>query len=303
MNTQGLDLHHMTAIVGDAQRNVDFYTQVLGLRLVKLTVNFDDPTAYHLYFGDRFGTPGTGLTFFPYHGRQAKPGPGQVVVTRLAAPQGSLGFWKNRLPGAEIRESRVAFQDPDGLAYEIEESTLPPHGEPWTAVVPEAYALHGMSGVVIQDGSTGATQATVREVLGYQGEGILRTASGRTTVEIRPSTPEMRGHGGSGSVHHIAFRLPDDEAQARYHGDLYDRGFRVSPVMDRTYFHSIYFREPGGVLFELATDGPGFGFDEPEAELGTHLYLPPQYEPLRAQIEDALPKLVLPHERVKVELE
>ncbi len=300
----GLDLHHMSAIVSDAQTNLDFYTQVLGLRLVRLTVNYDDPSAYHLYFGDRLGTPGTGLTFFPYPGRKAKVGPGQVKTTKLAVGEGSLGFWVERLakfgvpsaPGLEL-----GFVDPDGLEYEIVPSALPPHGEPWGAVVPEAHAIHGMAGVRIQDGSGGETAQTLHALLGYQGDGErMQTPSGRTTVDLLPSDPEMRGHGGTGSVHHIAFRLPNDDAQLQYHDRLYEEGFKVSPIMDRDVFHSIYFREPGGVLFELATDSPGFGTDV--ASLGTSLQLPAQYESARASIEASLPKLRLPGEPVEVKL-
>jgi len=289
-----MDLHHMTAICGDAQTNLDFYTQVLGLRLTKITVNFDDPTAYHLYYGDRYSTPGTSLTFFPYHGHQAVPGPGQVVETHLAVPMGSLDFWLTRVPGAVKTETGVAFSDPDGLRYEMRETDAAPVGEPWTKVVPEAYAIKHMSGVKIWDGSRrGETAGTLQKLMGYSSE--LVSPSGRTTVEV-VEAPEgsPRGHGGSGGVHHIAFRVPDDEMQLSYHEQLTELGYRVSPVMDRDYFHSIYFREPGGVLFEIATDTPGMNVDEDDATLGTKLRLPLMYEKHRAQIEAALPKLRLP---------
>ncbi len=284
----------MTAICRDAQTNLDFYTQVLGLRLTKITVNFDDPTAYHLYYGDRFSTPGTSLTFFPYQGHQAIPGPGQVSETHLAVPVESSQFWLSRIPGAAETATGIRFSDPDGLTFELRETDMPAPGEPWTKVVPIEYAIKGMSGVKIIDGSRdGKSSQVIQSILGYS-DGLV-SPSGRTSIElVRPEENTGRGHGGSGGVHHIAFRLPDDATQEEYHGKLYDLGFRVSPIMNRDYFHSIYFREPGGVLFELATDGPGMNIDEDDATLGTTLRLPDMYESHREQIEAALPKLRLP---------
>ncbi|MCW5943796.1 MAG: VOC family protein [Fimbriimonadaceae bacterium] len=303
-----LGLHHMTAIVADAQRSVDFYVGALGLRSVKLTVNFDDPTAYHLYFGDAIGSPGTALTFFPYaDGRQARVGSGQVAVTRLAVPTDSLEFWRERLVASGVRvadapagtDPSLAFQDPDGLRYalvEVEGRTT----NPWPASpVPAERAILGMHSVEIWSRRPEATGGVLESIFGYQ---KVQVDGDRTRYAVRDGCggsvdvvqSDAVGNGGHGGVHHIAFRTPDAATQLALHDKVHEQGLHVSPVMERNYFRSVYFREPGGVLFEIATDGPGFLIDEPFESLGVDLKLPEQYESQRAWIESRLPKLRFP---------
>ena len=290
----------MTAIASDPQRNLDFYTGVLGLRLVKLTVNFDDPSIYHLYYGDTSGTPGTILTFFSWPGaRRARIGQGVVEVTHLRAPVGSLDFWKNRLEAAGIEaniENALGFADFDGLRFEILEGETPAHVQPWTAVVPEQFALSGMSGVSLRVGNGGATAAVLEGELGFVRHGETQFRANATGDFVRllvdPKLP--RAGMGSGGIHHVAFRSQSENEQREWLDDLRAAGFGASPVMDRDYFRSIYFREPNGVLFEIATDAPGFSVDEPLASLGQSLKLPAHFEAHRAQIEKNMAPLVLP---------
>lgn len=308
-----LGIHHMTAISGPGQENLDFYTGVLGLRLVKLTVNFDDPSAYHLYYGDRHGSPGSILTFFPYpNGRPGRPGTGQATVTSLCAPAGSLPYWVDRFRKFEVDFDRpqnrygaqtLPFRAPDGLLLEIVATPEPLPGTPWTgSEVPEENALVGMRSVVLVQKELAPTEQTLVKVLGFRktaewenrhryevGEG----GCGRTIdVVIDPTGPTARS--GHGSVHHVAFRIGSEEAQCALREELIGNDYKVSNVRDRDYFRSIYFREPGGVLFEVATDQPGFTVDEPESEFGTRLMLPKQFELHRRQIERVLPPLNLP---------
>lgn len=298
----------MTAIVADAQRSVDFYVGTLGLRSVKLTVNFDDPTAYHLYFGDAIGSPGTALTFFPYpDGRRARIGSGQVAVTRLAVPLGSVGYWRDRLVerGVAVGETMagsdpgLAFEDPDGIRYalvEVEGQTA----NPWKgSPVPDDRAILGMHSVEIWSRRPESTGDVLETIFGYarteEDDDRVRYAVREGwggIVDIVRS--DSMGSGGHGSVHHIAFRTPDSETQIDLLGRVQARGLHVSPVMERNYFRSVYFREPGGVLFEIATDGPGFLIDEAFDNLGVNLLLPERYEPQRAWIESRLPKLRFP---------
>lgn len=297
----------MTAICGDPQANVDFYAGLLGLRLVKLTVNFDDPGAYHLYYGDGTGRPGSIVTFFPYpDGRRGTAGSGMVVETSLAAPASALGFWRDRLAAADVpfeeEEGKIRFDDPDGLHLAIvagDVATGP--GFPGQ-LVPAEMALGPMDRVTLCETSGEATARLMTDHLGFREVGqtgeVHHFEAGpggsghRVDVVCGPEAPW--GRGGHGTVHHIAYRIDDTETQRELRAALLQTGAMVSPVMDRTYFTSIYFREPGGVLFEVATDGPGFLIDEPFETLGTELRLPPQYEGKRRVIESVLPELRRP---------
>ena len=303
-------LHHVTAIAGDPRRNVDFYTRALGLRLIKRTVNFDDPSTYHLYYGDSVGTPGSVLTFFPWAGiRRGRPGTGQAYATAFSVPAGSLNFWRARLlahgvsPGAittRFGDEVISFTDPDGLVLELVASTEP---DARTAHAhPEISAAHGIRGfhsVTLAVSEARPTAALLTHAMGYC---TTATADHRTRFSVATGGPGTyvdllvdpklpRGTSGAGTVHHIAFRTPDDTTQARARASLQALNLGVSPVMDRNYFHSIYYREPAGILFEIATDNPGFTHDEPLATLGTTLKLPAQYESQRAAIEAHLPPL------------
>ena len=310
-----MGIHHVTAIAGDPQRNLDFYSGVLGMRLVKLTVNFDDPASYHLYYGDELGHPGSILTFFPWPGgRPGRQGTGQVGTVSLAIPPASLGFWIERLlangirhegPARRFDEQVLSFKDPDGMLVELVASprvaTSPPPGP--EGPMPSEHAVRGLHGATLwEDGDTGSADFLTRTMefqpVGEEGS-ILRFQSADlgigTVVDLRRTPGFWRGAGGVGTVHHVAFRAEDDQAQLAKRAEIETQGVDITPVIDRQYFHSVYFREPGGVLFEIATDPPGFTIDEPASELGTHLKLPPVYEPSRADIERALPPLRLPH--------
>ena len=283
-----------------------FYTDVLGLRLVKRTVNFDDITTYHLYYGDEIGSPGTALTFFPFGtGRRGTVGRGQTSATAFVVPDGSLGYWQARFDdrdvdhdGVETRfdERVLSFTDHDGQPMEL--VTAESDIEPWSGSdVPAEYALRGFHGVTLLSADPDAT-ADVLTVMGYEpvAEHKNRTRFEAPTdraavVDIIDDPDAPRGVQGVGTVHHVAFRVPDDEAQSEWRETLSQRGLYVTPQKDRQYFRSIYFREPGGVLFEFATDGPGFDRDEPVEALGTALKLPPWLEADREAIETGLPPL------------
>ena len=304
-------IHHVTAITADAQQNIDFYCGVLGLRLVKLTVNFDDPQSYHLYYGDATGRPGSIMTFFAWPGgRPGRVGHPQVTTTAFAAPAGSEQFWASRLADLNVEAERVEasfgettlrLRDPDGMQLELVAgaSSSNTFG---AGAVPREHALQGFHGVTITEEGYENTAKLLTEVMGFSllaSEGNrfrYRTAEGgyASIVDLVCAPDGRRGTMGAGIVHHVAFRTPDDEQQEAWRQKLGSLGFNTSPVMDRSYFHSIYFREPGGVLFEIATDTPGFAVDEPETSLGTTLQLPPQYEPHREQLLKLLPPLQLP---------
>lgn len=305
-------LHHVTAITGSAQRNHDFYVHGLGLRLVKQTVNFDDPGAWHLYYADGAGSPGSVMTFFAWPGgRAGRQGAGQVAVTQFAVPPGALPFWRERLAaeGAELAsepespfgEPRILFSDPDGLRLALVETPDP--RAPWTtdAVGPE-HAVRGFHGVTLalREGET--TARILEAAFGYVETESAPAGGGRVTRWRRPDgvagvvdlhvDPAMRaGREGVGAVHHVAFSVPDPAAQARVREALADLGLQVTPPIDRQYFQAIYARTPGGVLFEVATETPGFAVDEPVERLGAALRLPARYEAHRARIEAALPPL------------
>jgi catechol 2,3-dioxygenase-like lactoylglutathione lyase family enzyme len=307
-------IHHITAIAGDPQRNIDFYTGVLGMRLVKLTVNFDDPGSYHLYYGDELGHPGSILTFFPWPGgRPGRQGTGQVGTVSLAIPASSLGFWIERLlahgigyegPARRFDEQVLSLKDPDGMLLELVASSRALNVAGWRdgPVLPE-HAVRGLHGATLwEDGDTGSADFLTRvmgfEPVGEEGNVLRFQFADRgigSVLDLRRAPGFWRGAGGVGTVHHVAFRADDDQAQLAKRAEIEAQRIDITPVIDRQYFHSVYFREPGGVLFEVATDPPGFTIDESPAELGTHLKLPPVYEPSRAEIERTLPKLRLPY--------
>jgi glyoxalase family protein len=301
-------LHHVTSIASDPQQNVDFYTEALGLRLVKRTVNFDDKYTYHLYYGDEVGSPGTVLTFFPFEGgRQGRVGRGQTSATAFVIPEGSGDYWVDRLESRDIDvdtpytrfdETVVPFRDHDGQPLELVTSTS--DIEPWAdGPVPADNAIRGFHSVTLDSRNPKQTRA-VLETLGYEltaqdGDRTRYRASGNGNrasfidVLARPNAP--RGQQGVGTVHHVAFRTPDTQTQEEWREPLSEIGLQVTPQKDRRYFKSIYFREPGGILFEIATDGPGFTRDESVSELGTELKLPPWLENDRAMLEDRLPEI------------
>ena len=302
-------LHHVTAIAGDPRRNVAFHTGLLGLRLVKKTVNFDDPGTWHLYYGDGGGNPGTILTFFPWpNAAPGRLGPGETHETSFLVPPGSLGYWRARLEELRVPLSDatrfgtpvLTFADPDGMAFALLElpdvAALPA----WTdGDIPAEHAIRGFGGVTLGVNETQGTAAVLTGIFGYRelGSRMAAVASPPATAElVRPSIwsyrKASRGRLGAGSVHHVAFRARTDAEQAEM-ADALSRELRIgaTPQKDRNYFRSVYFREPGGVLFEIATDEPGFAIDEPADSLGSRLMLPPQYEASRARIEAALPKL------------
>lgn len=308
MENRILGLHHVTAIAGNAKRNFDFYTKVLGLRLVKKTVNFDDPGTYHFYFGDEVGTPGSILTFFPWEGiREGKQGAGQTTEVTYSVPEGSLTFWRERLAkydvaisseGKRFNEDYISFEDPDGLPLTLLVASTTDQRIGWeTDDVSKAVAIKGFHSVTLTLNRKDAT-AKVLQLLGYtqtETEGnrhryvtdAIATASIIDIVE----TNGPAGINAAGTVHHIAFRVKDEEVQMAFRKKIVDAGYQITPKIDRNYFYSLYFREPGGILFEIATDNPGFAIDESVSELGTNLMLPAQYERHREQITMSLPAL------------
>ncbi len=303
-------LHHVTAIASDPQRNLDFYTEVLGLRFVKRTVNFDDPGTYHFYFGDDAGSPGTILTFFPWpKASRGQAGAGEVAQTAFSVPLGSVGYWEKRLlehgvsvarTGRRFDEEVLTFPDPDGMKIEIvgHADVAAPNASRY-ASVPAEDSIRGIFGVTLLERSAQAT-GDFLNVLGFhkiaeEGNRLRFAADGNALgnhIDLVIDPQASHGRSGAGSVHHIAFRAPDDAAQLEWR-EVIGEYLDVTPVMDRTYFHSIYFREPGGVLFELATDPPGFALDEPIESLGEELRIPEWLEPRRAALEQRLTPLTL----------
>ena len=306
-------IHHITAIATDPQRNLDFYAGVLGLRLVKRTVNFDDPGAYHFYFGDRIGHPGTILTFFPWpNARRGRLGTGQVVATSYAVAPGAAEYWTRRLnehgvaietSGERFGQPFIRFHDPDGLVLELIESNSTRDGDRWdgSPVAPE-FSLRQFQSPSLASDDRPATAELLTTLFGFTVEG---DEDGRTRLSLSPESTDKQvdlvdipgaGDVAAGTVHHIAFRAANQEEQEHWRSRLYEAGLHVTPIIDRQYFHSVYFREPGGILFEIATDGPGFAADEPESQLGENLKLPRQYESQRKSIEESLPVISLPHQ-------
>jgi len=309
MNNTVLGLHHITAIAGDAQRNYDFYVKLLGLRLVKKTVNFDDPGTYHFYYGDRIGTPGSILTFFPWEGiRAGRAGTGMATEIGYSVPVGSLSFWKERFAAAQLKHGEIgerfgnrylSFQDEDGLILNLVE-TQTDDRSPWTtADINTDVAIRGFYNIVLTVRNKEATAAVITDVLGYsltgsEGNRYQYKTDAIETANIIELVEEANGAPGinaAGTNHHVAFRVADDTILMQVRERVKAAGLSITEKIDRNYFYSLYFREPGGVLFELASDNPGFVTDETEAELGTHLMLPPQYEPARTRIEEVLPKI------------
>ena len=301
-------LHHVTSMAADAAQNNRFFTDTLGLRRVKKTVNFDAPEVYHLYYGDEIGTPGSVMTYFPFGQMpRGKRGTGEVGVTEFAVPQGSLGYWTDRLAAQGVTgltessflgEKRLEFSGPDGDGFALVESA--DRGRtPWTGTdVPQDAGILGFHGARMRLRDSAATA----ELLGFMGYQKDDSDGAVTRYRIDGGNPADRidletlsdgkaAAQGAGSVHHIAFAVEDRAAQLRVREALVDTGYQVTPVIDRDYFWAIYFRTPGGVLFEIATNEPGFDRDEDTANLGQALKLPTRYEPYRAQIEGNLPAI------------
>lgn len=311
-----LGIHHVTAICGDPQRNLDFYVGVLGLRMVKLTVNYDDPETYHLYYADGTGSPGSVMTFFPWPSApNGRIGTGQVVVTSFSVPETSLTYWRERLAERAIAfrevqsdygELAIEFDDPDGIGLQLV-AVKSDNRTPWAGgTVPKEHAIRGFHGVLLSLEAYERTAGIMANSLGFVkiGEHGTRFRFASTAEAISGSIvdivcePDVRlGSTGVGTVHHVAFRAADQKNQLELRDNVIRAGINITPVIDRNYFQSVYFREPGHVLFELATDQPGFTIDEPLESLGTKLVLPQKYESLREQLVEHLPKLNLPSQK------
>jgi glyoxalase family protein len=305
-------LHHVTAIADDPQENVDFYTRVLGLRLIKQTVNFDAPDTYHLYYGDTTGTPSTILTFFPWKGvPTGRNGAGLTTATAFGVPPESIGWWQNRLTELKVDTDApidrddtevLTLRDPHGLVIDLVAAPGDTRsGWDGAAGVPAEHAVRGLHSVTLSEAQLEPTQRMLSQLLGMKPTGetgdrarfAMQDGGSGALVDVAAQT-RARGLQAGGTVHHIAFRAPDAATQLRWRQELVEAGVHVTEVIDRQYFTSIYFREPGGVLFEIATDQPGFTVDEPLLTLGRELKLPPWLEPSREQIARALPTLQLP---------
>ena len=295
-------LHHVTSLASDAAATDAFHRRALGLRRIKKTVNFDAPEVYHLYYGDGAGTPGSVMTYFPFPGaRRAPKGTGEVGTVVYSVPEGALGWWAGRLEGAReetlFGERRLAFEGPDGEAMALAERAGDTRA-PWTAEIADERAIRGFDGVHLRVADGGPTDELLR-LMGYAAAGtdgaVTRyemaggNGAGRVDVEVLPGTPPAGQ--GAGSVHHVAFAVADRARQLEVRAAMLDAGHRVTPVIDRDYFWAIYFRTPEGILFEVATDEPGFARDEDPAHLGEALKLPAQHEHLRGALERSLPPL------------
>jgi predicted esterase/catechol 2,3-dioxygenase-like lactoylglutathione lyase family enzyme len=316
--TQVRGIHHVSTIASDPQRNIDFFAGLLGLRLVKRTVNFDDPETYHLYYGDAVGTPGCIMTFFPWPGaRPGRQGPGECAVVSFSVAPSAIAFWLERFVRHGVTheapvvrgtgddtERVLAFRDHDGAMYELVGHAAAKSRPAWTKApgIPAEHAIHGFHSVTlwVEDGEP--TERVLVDTLGFRAtterESTRRYVAGEggpaRIVDVRSIGGFMRGAKGAGIVHHVAFEVADDQAEVEVREQVIAAGLHPTPVIDRNYFHSVYFREPGGVLYELATTPPGFAIDEPVEHLGERLMLPAQYEPNRAQIEAILPPIHLP---------
>ncbi len=310
MNIPGI--HHITALASSPQRNMEFYSGVLGLRLVKQTVNFDAPDVYHLYYGNEVGLPGTLLTFFPFtEAERGRRGAGEITAVAFSVPDGSLDFWIDRRsrngtrfegPGRRCDEEVISFADPDGMTVELCADRSAHELPGWQGgPVPAAHALRKLHGATITHRDLALTRSFLIGMMGFE-EGPAESNRhrffagadhGRAAIDIVVDPEAPRSRQSAGSVHHIAWRIKSNEEQQRWRNKLVDAAVGVTQILDRIYFRSIYFREPGGVLFEIATDLPGFAVDEPVDELGTHLKLPQWLEPERPRIERILPSLNL----------
>ncbi|WP_294818282.1 ring-cleaving dioxygenase [uncultured Flavobacterium sp.] len=302
-----LGLHHITAIAGDPQKNFNFYSKILGLRFIKKTVNFDDPGTYHFYFGDEVGSAGTILTFFPWGEGipQGRRGAGMATEIGYSVPKGSLGFWMDRFekhnvifnkPAEKFGERYLTFIDPDGLKLELTEVETDSRN-PWTTdEVGADAALRGFHHITLTLNSMAGTAGILTGIFGYRlvasevtrHRFITSAIEHAAIVDIVELKDEKRGHVANGTVHHVAFRVANEEALMHFREKVAAAGLSITPQIDRNYFHSLYFREPGGVLFEIATDNPGFMVDETLENLGKGLKLPAQYESRREDIESHL---------------
>ncbi|MRX67597.1 glyoxalase family protein [Flavobacterium resistens] len=311
MENKILGLHHITAIAGDAKRNFNFYSKILGLRFIKKTVNFDDPGTYHFYFGDEVGSAGTILTFFPWGEgiQQGRKGSGMATEIGYSVPKGSLDFWQKRFdqynviynkPSEKFGEKYLTFLDPDGLKLELIESKTDDNRKAWeTDEVKVDVATKGFHNITLTLNDIKPTAAVLTEIFGYklidQDVNRYRYATdaveNAAIVDLVELADEKRGLGANGTVHHVAFRVQNDEILMHFREKIEAYGLSITPQIDRQYFHSLYFREPGGVLFEIATDNPGFTVDESLEELGQNLKLPAQYESQREAIEAHLVKI------------
>lgn len=314
MNPHVHGIHHVTAMAGNPQKNIDFYVGALGLRMVKKTVNFDDPFTYHFYYGDEAGAPGSIITFFPWGntGLRGRRGNGQLTVTAFSIPGSSLDYWMERLAKLKIHfagpytrfgeEEVLTLFDPDGLELELVASAREKRPGWENGETPGEHAIRGFHSVALSVESYQRTAGLMSELLGFrrlkeEGNRLRFEAGERgpgAIVDILNQPDGFRGTMGVGVVHHVAWRIKNDEAQLQLREKLAQARYSVSPVRDRNYFHSIYFREPGGILFEVATDPPGFAIDEEPGELGSALKLPSWLEPQRREIEEHLPPVSLP---------
>ena len=308
MITEIKGLHHVTSMAGDADANNAFFTGTLGLRRVKKTVNFDAPEVYHLYYGDERGTPGSVMTYFPFgHMPRGQRGTGEVGVTEFAVPSGALAFWKDRLPARGVTglaedtafgAARLSFDGPDGDSFALVEDD-PRDRMPWTGGgVSEEAGILGFHGARFRLADAAAT-GELLEFMGYQKAEtagaltryVIEGGNAADTIDVEAIGGGSEARQGAGSVHHIAFAVADRAAQLQVRQALMDTGYQVTPVIDRDYFWAIYFRTPGGILFEIATNEPGFDRDEDLAHLGETLQLPVRYEPMRDKIEAHLPPI------------
>ena len=316
MTTSVHGIHHVTCIAGDAQENLDFYVALLGMRLVKKSVNQDDPGTYHLFYADRVGTPGTDFTFFPWPNMgPGRLGVGLTVEVSFAVPPGSLDYWQERfqqsgvqfdMPDGRFGEMTLPFKDPHGLQLALVETDDERQFVPWenSPVSPE-HQLRGMHAVRLWERQLATTEIVLTQLMGFtplgtedgwQRYGVAGGDSGKL-IEIKELPDERRGEWGTGTVHHVAWRVKDPDEQMTLREAIARAGLRPTPQIDRFWFQSVYYKEPGGVLFELATDGPGFDRDEDMEHLGEQLILPPWLEPQRREIETALPSLEMPVRR------
>lgn len=313
MKSTILGIHHITAMAGDAQQNVDFYVQVLGLRFVKKSINQDAPSVYHLYYGDEIGSPGTAMTFFPF-GRAARGTRGNGEISRVAfsVPVMSTEFWAGHLakngihfdgPATRFGEEYISFQDPDGMMIDLIFTDKHFVKYPWKkSSVPVEHAISGFHGVTMNLASADSSVAVLQGILGFRPSAssgnrhryLIGQGNDEAAIDIvvDPAAPFARQS--AGSVHHIAWRVADFTAHEEWYRHVNASGMSSSEIIDRFYFHSIYFREPGGILYEIASDNPGFTVDEPLETLGTKLVLPPWYENQRERIERSLPPIVIP---------
>lgn len=310
MNNLINGLHHITALASDAQRNVDFYVGVLGLRMVKKTVNFDAPEVYHLYYGDETGTPGSIVTFFPYAGLvRGRKGGGQLTFSAFSIPTSSLSYWMDRLvhfgipyagPYRRFNETYLRFEDFDGMGVELVANDTDKRPGWDNGKIPKEYSIRGAYTVSLNEFKIDRTVSLLTDVMGHRlvGEesGIYRFESGEggpgSFVDVLESPKDVRALQGAGSVHHLAFATESDDTQLEIREKLLSESYNPTEVLNRNYFHSIYYREPGGILFEIATNPPGFSVDETVSELGSSLKLPEWFEPRREKIEAELPAIV-----------